>query len=247
MQKILILGGVKMARQLAERLANKHQITYSIAGSTQAAVLPKNCKINRGGFGGAAGLFDYLNTNQFDICIDATHPFAINISKNAIAACHQANMPIIQFARKAWEVKGAQEFTDQDNLIKALPKNAVIFLTIGSKNIIPFLQLKQPILARMIEQPNLANNKLPSNFKISLSRPPYKLEDEMNLMEQNKITHLVCKNSGGHKKAAKIHAAIKQGIAIFMLSQPSSPHKLQFFTAKEVEDYLYNLSLSSPS
>lgn len=244
---ILILGGTKIARLLADHLGQKNKIIYSIAGITKQSKKPKNCQQMVGGFGGAAGLQAYITDNQIDLCIDATHPFATNISQNAIHACQQANIPIIQYARKAWQIDAAKEFKTANNLIAALPNNARILLTIGSQNIEPFLKLGQPTIARMIEPPKICSATIGNNFKIILSRPPYQLQDEINLLKTNNITHLVAKNSGGNHLAAKIIAAQKLNLNIFMLAQPTSPHKIQFFNTADIEDYLYNLSLSSPS
>lgn len=79
MLNILILGGTKMARLLAETLGQKHNIIYSMAGATKAAKLPINCQTITGGFGGAAGLAKFVADEEIQICIDATHPFAQNI------------------------------------------------------------------------------------------------------------------------------------------------------------------------
>lgn len=244
---MLILGGTKMARLLAERLGRKYDVIYSIAGATERAKLPNFCQQISGGFGGAKGLETYIKAHNINLCIDATHPFAQNISQNAIDACLGAQIPIIQYARKAWNVEGITEFSSEQNLIESLPAGAKIFLTIGGQNIVPYLGLTQNSIARMIEPPQLDGHKLPNNFEILLSRPPYKLDDEIALMRSQKITHLICKNSGGQKLAAKLIAAQQLGIKILMLKQPKSPHKVQFFNMDEIETYLNNRSLVSPS
>lgn len=245
--KILILGGTKMARILATHLGQIHCVTYSIAGGTNAAKLPENCQLITGGFGGADGLASYLKVQNINLCIDATHPFAQNISKNALQACSQAGIAIIQYARNAWHIEAARIFTTEAELTDALPQNAKIFLTIGGQNIAPFLSLTQPTLARMIEQPKLNDQPLPANFTILLSRPPYDLDAETALMQNHKITHLICKDSGGNTLAAKLTAAQHLGVKIFMLARPKSPHKTQLFSTTEIEAYLNNRSLVSPS
>lgn len=244
---ILILGGTKMARLLAENLGQKHNVTYSIAGSTKAAKLPKYCKQITGGFGGAKGLADYIRKNHIKLCIDATHPFAQNISQNAITACNETNIEVIEYARKIWDVETAYEFTKEADLIAALPLDAKILLTIGSQNIVPFLSITQQTWARMIEPPKLDKHTLPKDFEILLSRPPYHLNDEMALMKKHGITHLICKNSGGEKLANKLIAAQNLSINILMLTRPQSPHKIQLFNSQEIEAYLNSLEFVSPS
>lgn len=233
MENILILGGTKNARFLAEKLSANYKIIYSVAGRTQAAILPKNCTQISGGFGGVEGLKNYLLNHKITLCIDATHPFAKNITHNIVAACTDIKTPTIQYARKPW-VGNFTQFKNSDILIKSIPKNARVFLTIGSKNIKNYLPVKQITAARMIEKPNLN-----TDFEIILARPPFSLDDEINLMQTRSITHLVCKNSGGDIHDNKLRAAQKLKIKILMIEQPTSPHKIQFFSAVEIESYLH--------
>jgi len=50
-------------------------------------------QVRTGGFGGAQGLADYMTQAGIDMLIDATHPFAAQISANAAQACTQTNTP----------------------------------------------------------------------------------------------------------------------------------------------------------
>ncbi|MCF6200325.1 MAG: precorrin-6A/cobalt-precorrin-6A reductase, partial [Hyphomicrobiaceae bacterium] len=88
--RLLILGGTYEARLLAERLASRTDldITLSLAGRTKTPAA-QPVPVRTGGFGGAKGLAPYLITQNISILIDATHPFAVNISANAVAAIRQ--------------------------------------------------------------------------------------------------------------------------------------------------------------
>lgn len=225
--KILVLGGTRNARILANQIVQNHEVIYSIAGTTRSAYLPKGVTNISGGFGGADGLSLFLQQQNIDLCVDATHPFAENITNNAILACDNSSIRILQFTRKPWEAASIddwQTFATADQLIKTLPLDATILLTIGGQNILPYLMLKQSVIARMIEAPLLNDHKLPEDFEILLSRPPFMLTDEKRLMQQHNITHLVCKNSGGQTFDNKLLAARDLGIKIFMLAQPANVH-----------------------
>ncbi len=67
----------RKARLLGERLAKRGDldVTLSLAGRT-AAPVPHAVPVRVGGFGGAAGLADYLAAERIDALIDATHPYA---------------------------------------------------------------------------------------------------------------------------------------------------------------------------
>ncbi|MCH8951530.1 MAG: precorrin-6A/cobalt-precorrin-6A reductase, partial [Proteobacteria bacterium] len=71
---LLLLAGTAEARKLAERLRDLPglKVTASLAGVTSAPA-PIAAETRRGGFGGAAGLADYLRSNAIAAVIDATH------------------------------------------------------------------------------------------------------------------------------------------------------------------------------
>ena len=85
-QRILILGGTTEARRLPEGWpARRSAVTLSLAGRT-ANPAPQRVPVRIGGFGGAAGLAVSGASEGIDLLIDATHPYAAQISANAAAA-----------------------------------------------------------------------------------------------------------------------------------------------------------------
>jgi hypothetical protein len=75
---VLITGGTAAARRLADALAAGFEVTYALAGITQAPALPRHerVRVRIGGFGGAAGLAQWLAAQGIAAVIDATHPHA---------------------------------------------------------------------------------------------------------------------------------------------------------------------------
>ncbi|MEO0327510.1 MAG: precorrin-6A/cobalt-precorrin-6A reductase, partial [Pseudomonadota bacterium] len=101
-EKILILGGTKEAVELARQLfQDGHDVTTSLAGRTREPE-PVAGKVRSGGFGGAIGLKDFLLNNKFTRLIDATHPFATQISKNAVKAAELTGVQFERYSRPAW-------------------------------------------------------------------------------------------------------------------------------------------------
>ena len=89
-QRLLILGGTgeaaSLARAVVARFGETIELTTALAGRTnRPGPLPGVVRI--GGFGGAAGLAAYLKQHAIDRVIDATHPFAAEISASARQAC----------------------------------------------------------------------------------------------------------------------------------------------------------------
>ena len=99
--KILILGGTREGRDLAELLvAGGHDVITSLAGRvTRPAHIAGEVRV--GGFGGAEGLAAWLLDNGIERVVDATHPFAEKISANAVTACQRTGISLLRIARPA--------------------------------------------------------------------------------------------------------------------------------------------------
>ncbi len=219
---ILILGGTSEARQLAGRLIGMgHSVTTSLAGRTEAPILPQG-EVRIGGFGGAEGLADWLGANRIEQLIDATHPFAAQISANAVAASAAAGTPLIRLLRPQWSPLKGEEWRDvpsADAAAKVLPSGARVLLTTGHTGLESFAERQDcRFIARMIEPPAFA---LPDHMEALLSRPPYSLNAEMDLLRAHSISHLVSKNSGGKQASAKLGAARQLGVEIIMIGRPA--------------------------
>ena len=219
--KILILGGTSEARELAERLvALGHRVTTSLAGRTQHPALPAG-DLRVGKFGGIPGLVGYLRAVGIERLVDATHPYAGLISINAVAASQQSGVPLVRLMRPAWvEPAGAgwTQVADLEAAAESLPSGATVLATTGHEGLDALLARDDcRFVVRLIEEPDMA---LPRHAKLLLSRPPYRLEDEIALFRREGITHLVTKNSGGDATAAKLDAAQEVGAQVVMIARP---------------------------
>ncbi len=224
-RRILILGGTADARELAELLDRETdcEIITSLAGRTsQPAEQAGTLRV--GGFGGADPLAGYLAENEINLLIDATHPYAAQISANAAHASAAAGVPMFRLERPGWAPLEADVWTDvasAEEAAAALPHGARALVTVGTGGVAPFLQrLDIQVIARMIERP--AEAPMPPH-KIMVARPPFALEDEKLLMRTEHITHLVTKNAGGKKMAPKIAAARELRIPVVMIARPQLP------------------------
>src|SRR5215472_902479 len=121
MARILILGGTTEARELAERLAKRTdlEIIVSLAGRTRSPA-PQPVPVRSGGFGGAAGLAEYLRQERIDVLIDATHPYADIISANAVQAARQSKMPLIALRRPAWPALAGDRWSEVADVADAV-------------------------------------------------------------------------------------------------------------------------------
>jgi len=200
MLRVLILGGIGDAVELAIKIANIPgiEVITSLAGRTrEPANLPGN--VRTGGFGGVRGLTNYLREMQIDLLIDATHPFANQISENAAAATQEVGIPRLMVIRPPWEKLEDDDWLEvEDNLAAAtaLANRAKrVFLTIGRQEIGTFAHLQ-----------DICN-----------------LENEQEILLKYNIDTIVSKNSGGNATYPKIIAARKLGIKVVMVNRPPVP------------------------
>ncbi len=234
-KRILLLGGTAEARGLATALIKAgHAVVTSLAGVTQNPRLPDG-ELRVGGFGGEAGLYDYLLSGNFEAVVDATHPFATKISRHGSAAAARLGISYLRFERKPWvPTPGDQwiEVSTTEEAVAALPKSARVLLTIGRKEIAPFIaRADLSGVLRMIEAPPVAP---PSQWKLVLTRPPFSSEQETVLLTDAKITHLVTKNAGGGQTEAKLLAARELDLTVVMIGRPQKPPAQTFATVEEL-------------
>jgi precorrin-6A/cobalt-precorrin-6A reductase len=219
-RKVLILGGTQEARMLANRLVHiGMDVTSSFAGVTENPALPEG-KIRSGGFGGVEGLRQYLANEQIDILVDATHPFAAVMSAHAAEAAPH----VLRLERGPWSPLPQDRWIDvagNEAALAALPMDARVMLTIGRNDVAVFVSRSDLSgVARMIEFPS---DGLPKNWRLILERPPFSVADELALMKQHSITHLVTKNAGGRETAAKLEAARDLALTVVMIARPQKP------------------------
>ncbi len=237
--RLLLLGGTTESLALAEQLAQKPAehpgltVITSLAGRTVAHRLPPG-EIRVGGFGGAAGLAAYLESAAIDLVVDATHPFAATISRNAALACNSAGVPRLQLLRPAWERVTGDLWHGVPNIdaaAKALPAaGQTVFLAVGRQELARFAGSPGlRLIARMIDPPddNRADNSGAnrcgsfSDFEIILARGPFGEADEEALFKSAHVDMIVSKNSGGDATYAKIAAARRLGIPVLMIDRPA--------------------------
>ncbi|OCQ96954.1 cobalt-precorrin-6A reductase [Nostoc sp. MBR 210] len=225
--RVLILGGTTEAAELGARVATMDGIEAiaSLAGRTREPSLPSG-NVRIGGFGGVDGLVEYLHQMKVDVLIDATHPFANQISYNAAAAANEVGIPRLMLIRPAWEKTTGDRWIEVDSNAAAadiLPNQAKrVFLTVGRQELSTFAHLQDIwFLMRMIDPPG--KDALVPPGIILCDRGPFILENERKILVQHNIDTIVSKNSGGDATYAKIIAARELGVQVVMVKRPSVP------------------------
>jgi precorrin-6A/cobalt-precorrin-6A reductase len=242
MTRMLILGGTTEARLLAERLAGRAglDVTLSLAGRTVAPAR-QPVPVRSGGFGGAAGLADYLAREHVDVLIDATHPYAGGISANAWAAAQMSSVRFVAVHRPPWIAVAGDRWTEVENVrgavraLGATPRRVLVAL--GRNEIAPLVEAPQHFYLIRSVDPVDPPLRLPHATYVT-GRGPFVEADEIALMRTHRIEVVIAKNSGGGATYGKIAAARALGIEVIMLRRPPVPDAPSVATVDEAIAWL---------
>lgn len=238
--RVLVLAGTSEARKLCESLADRDGVEAiaSLAGRTREPMaLPVETRV--GGFGGAQGLAQYLRDARIDMVIDATHPFAVQISANAVAACQAARKLRLSFGRDPWVARAGDVWSEAATLEAAAQalgtERKRVFLSHGRMGIAAFkARPEHAYVMRAVDAPEA--NDLPPDCKVILGRGPFRYDDELRLLADEGIAIIVAKNGGG--PGAKIDAARALKIPVLMLKPPAPPAGDRVTSLEEALDWI---------
>ena len=227
--RVLLLAGTGEARQLAEQLAavKNLDVIASLAGSTRN---PKRypVKTRTGGFGGAGGLARYIGDQHIDLIVNATHPFAEVISANAAQATRATGTALLRLLREPWQPADGdrwQEVANMAEAVAALPHDARVLFVTGRSSVeqIAAAGPRDSIWGaiRIIDPPNQCFPLKQGEY--ILAQPPFSVEQELEVMQLLKITHLVTKNAGGKSGMAKLQAARALNLTVMVIRRPEQP------------------------
>ncbi len=178
-----------------------------------------------GGFGGIAGLRQYLVEEGVVAVIDATHPFAAIMPYHAEAACKAEGVPLLAIRRDSWKPQAGDRWRSVPDIAAAVealgetPQH--VFLTIGRLELPHFFAAPQHrYLIRVIEP--VGELPLP-HAKVLQQRGPFEAEAEERLMHREGTQILVSKNAGGPMTLGKLVAARRLGLPVVMVERPPKP------------------------
>ena len=240
--RVLVLGGTSEARELCERLAGdpRFETVLSLAGRTAR---PKRVPVDvrSGGFGGIDGLAAYLIAHKISVVLDATHPFAAQISTNAIQACQRTGVPLIALERPPWEAAPGDRWQYHacvEDAIAALPLSPQrVFSGLGRLSLDALQAAPQHHYVIRIIDPLDEALPLPHATVIE-ARGPFKTDDDIALFRAHKIETVLAKNSGGTAAVSKIEAARALGLTVHMIARPLIPERAVVHTIGDVWDRL---------
>lgn len=241
MCKILIFGGTTEGRLLAEFCMDKEiPAVVSVVSGYGRELLKESpfIKVRTSPMDGKA-METYLKTGGFELAVDATHPYAVEVTENIRQACEAAKVRRIRCLRETPGQSAAlseNSSLDVKKVYVSSPEEAVSFLenrpgrvlvTTGSKELAAFSGLenfKERVYARVLPSveaiEKAAELGIEKSHLIGMQGP---FSEEMNtaLIRQVKAEYLVTKETGaagGFEE--KLRAAGRCGITAVILTHP---------------------------
>lgn len=195
----------------------------SLAGRTNQAA-PSPVPVRVGGFGGIDGLENYLQRENVDVVVDATHPFAAQISTNTIRACADARVPLLAVVRPSWVKMDGDDWDEHptvDAAIAALPETPIrVFSGLGRSAISALCAKPQHHYVIRVIDPVTPPPEL-IHASIVAARGPFRTNDDIALFRRHGIACVLAKNSGGDAAYAKVEAARALGLKVHIVSRPA--------------------------
>jgi len=246
---IWIIGGTSEANEIAADLSSKDfDIVVSTTSEYGELLAQKNrVHVVCGKMDKPTMIQAFTNTS---IVIDASHPYAQEVSENAMEACAHLKISYIRFERKTTTISGANYYPDYvalENSLKTVAGN--IFLTIGSNNLHRLSALdRNRLIVRVLAVTEsimkCAEANIPAH-NIIASKGRFTKETNMALMKEYNIKHLVTKDSGeAGGLFEKIAAAQELGIAVHIVEKSKIEYPLVFTDKNKliqrVEQHMHN-------
>ena len=233
MYKLCIFAGTTEGRELAEFLraqGDAVSVSACVATDYGETLLESggNLRVFSGRMNGEK-MISFLREEGFDLVLDATHPYAVEVTENIVRACETAGTEYRRVLREASAAPEGTVFVPDIPAAVEWLSNAEgnILLTTGSKNLHEFMSVRgfaERVWARVLPMPASLEAcqaaGLPPAHVIAMQGP---FSEELNVATLKAIgaACLVTKDSGGTggfgEKAA---AAARAGARLLVIGRP---------------------------
>lgn len=244
MRKIWLIGGTKDSADLAQAIANA-QISSIVTVTTNSAknLYPSNFPVRIGCFS-IEQMEQFCRQEKITAIVDASHPFATEVSQNAIATAKIKNIPYLRYERNLCQLSSNNQYLTLDSFETLLKGDYLqghrVLLTVGCKILPQFKtwQNRSTLFARVLPQVNSLQIALDSGFtsdRIMAIRLPISAEFETVLWRQWQISLVVTKASGKPGgEEIKRQVAHTLGIPLIAIARPKIFYPQQTYCINKV-------------
>lgn len=232
---IMVLGGTLEGREIAGMIAAMGRQSLLTVISEYGAGMVTNDPLVEVLTGSLdlSGLRSLLRERKVRLIIDATHPYAGMITAMAWQAAREMQVPFIRYQRPPVaeqtgyvNVYQTHNYEEAADIAKDLGE--IIFLTIGSKNLRPFVEMGKKfgrrIIARVLPEARVLTECTAlgmSSRDIIAVQGPFSTEMNMAILREYHVGVLVTKDSGKTGGTdTKLEAAARMGIPVVVVGRP---------------------------
>ncbi|MBQ9564926.1 MAG: precorrin-6A reductase [Synergistaceae bacterium] len=228
MARLLLFGGTTEAREILERGIPALCCVATDYGADLIKNLP-NVKVRVGRLD-SAGMGSLIQSERISCVLDATHPYATEVTKNIRAACENTNTPLFRVSRALAlsESEGVTVVRSCREAAEALNRregNAL--LTVGSKELREFAAVRDyqsRLFARVLPTPEVLRECGDLGFDaghIIAMKGPFSFEMNRALLKDTGSSFLVTKDGGASGGTeAKFKAARELGVEVILIARP---------------------------
>ena len=232
---IWVIGGTKDSRDFLEKFL-KYESNIIVSTATEyGAKLIENLPVKTSSEKmDKEAMLKFVESNKITKVIDTSHPYAFEVSKNAMDVAEEKSIQYFRFEREKVDIlpKKYKNFEEIENLIKYIENlEGNILVTLGSNNVPLFKDLKNlpNIYFRILSRWDMVkrcedNNILPKN--IIAMQGPFTENLNTAMMEQFNIKYLITKkagDTGGERE--KVSACDKMDVEIIYLDKKEMVYK----------------------
>ena len=242
---ILVLGGTADGRQAAELLAARGRaVIYSSVSGINAPEEGGCLRVHNGAMD-QDGLTAFLKAEAITQCVDATHPYAAQVSRNAMAACAAADAAYIRLERPGMEALNVPEgtiryFEDYEAMVDFLKDHdGPVLTTTGSRELGRYAGLDpERLYVRVLPTSGVLKKCEDLGYKpgrIIAIQGPFSREMNRIMMAEHGIRYITTKDSGDLGGVAeKVLAAADCGATVLCVRRPQLAYPTVCATPEEV-------------
>ena len=187
--------------------------------------------IHVGAFGGSLEIVQWLQVNQVDWVVDATHPFAVQISRQLNEACQGLGQQLVRFERPSESWLEAVVLASISELADQSLSGRQILLALGARQLIDAAQAVRDsgasVFARVLPSPMSLIQAGAAGVQpdhLAVVRPLHGLHPgalEAAICKRWNITDVVCRQSGGATELLWGRLSMEMGLGLWLLRRPS--------------------------
>lgn len=245
MSKVLIFAGTKEGREITEFLGNNRvSVLACVATSYGRELINENEYIRVSDERlDARQMAELIKKENPEVVIDATHPYAADVTGNVKEACCECSKEYLRLVREAYDISDenvvyAESVADAVSKLEGTQGN--ILAATGSKELAQYTKLsgyRERVFARVLSLPDVVKSCAQLGFEgkhLICMQGPFSKEMNMAMLRQYECRYMVSKESGQAGGFMEKYEAAKEcGAVLVLVGRPLKEEGMSFLSLKK--------------